>query len=119
MDEYEILKMEKKLEGKKFLEYPLKRSRVDKLGHVIAQLFALGKINMKNEILLTNIRHRNLLGKSILSIDNALNAQNQGMPVEFIAMDIKEAADYLGQITGESVSEDIIHEIFSRFCLGK
>ena len=120
VDEYEILKMEKKLEGKKILRISLKKEvGVDKLGHVIAQLFALGKINMKNEILLTNIRHRNLLGKSILSIDNALNAQNQGMPVEFIAMDIKEAADYLGQITGESVSEDIIHEIFSRFCLGK
>ena len=41
------------------------------------------------------------------------------MPLDLVSIDITDAADYLGQITGESVSEDVMHEIFSKFCLGK
>ncbi len=74
---------------------------------------------MNNEILLTNVRHKSLIDKALSSIDKAMSAQQEMMPVDLLAIDIRDAADYLGQITGESVSEDVMHEIFSRFCLGK
>jgi tRNA modification GTPase len=59
------------------------------------------------------------LDKSIESIDNAVNAYKSGIPLDLITIDIVNAAESLGGITGESVSEDVIHEIFSRFCIGK
>jgi tRNA modification GTPase len=85
----------------------------------IEKLFVKGSININSEVLVTNIRHKNLLDKAIASLNDARTAFEGKMPLDFITIDIKNAAEYLGQITGESVSEDIVREIFSRFCVGK
>lgn len=92
---------------------------VDKLEDRIEELFARGGIRMNNEILLTNVRHKNLVDKALESLQDAASAYENAMPLDFITIDIKNAADFLGQITGESVSEDVVQEIFSRFCVGK
>jgi tRNA modification GTPase len=89
------------------------------LGDALVDMFVSGEVSMNNEILLTNVRHKSLIDKALSSIDKAMSAQQEMMPVDLLAIDIRDAADYLGQITGESVSEDVMHEIFSRFCLGK
>lgn len=108
------------LEGKNVIRISVKEDiGVDKLEDEITRLFIKGDIRANNEVLVTNVRHKDLLDKAIKSIDEACSAYESGMPLDFITIDIKNAAEYLGQITGESVSEDVMKEIFSRFCLGK
>lgn len=97
----------------------LRGEGLDKLEEAIAGLFIKGDVAINNEILVTNIRHKNLLDMAAASIKEACKAYETGMPLDMITIDIKNAAEYLGQITGESVSEDVVHEIFSRFCIGK
>lgn len=85
----------------------------------IEGLFLKGKLELNSEVLITNARHRQLLDRAIQCLDAAGAAHKGGLPLDFVTIDIKESADYLGQITGESVSEDVVREIFSRFCIGK
>jgi len=83
------------------------------------KLISSGEISQNNEILVTNIRHKTLIDKALESINEALKSHEDKMPLDMITIDINAAAKYLGEITGESVSEDVMHEIFSRFCIGK
>lgn len=76
-------------------------------------------IDVSNEMLVTNIRHKNLLEEARMSLDNAISAKDSGMPLDMITIDIREAINSVGEITGEEVSELILQEIFSRFCVGK
>lgn len=92
---------------------------IEELENTIEQMFTKGEINTENDILVTNVRHKDLLEKALISIKDACIAYEAGMPLDCITIDIKNAAEYLGQVTGESVNEDIMHEIFSRFCIGK
>lgn len=78
-----------------------------------------GVTDTSNEVLITNVRHRQLLENAMGSLEQAESAHLNGLPLDFVTIDIKESADYLGQITGESVNEDVVNEIFSRFCIGK
>ena len=82
-------------------------------------MFNLNEISLDNEIVITNIRHKDLIEKTIEHLNQALEVLNEKMPIDIIAINIKEMLEELGKITGESVSEDIIKEIFSKFCLGK
>ena len=74
---------------------------------------------MDNELVITNIRHKNLINQAIESIKNAKEIVQGNMPIDIVAVYIKEILENLGNITGEFVTEDIINEIFSKFCLGK
>jgi len=92
---------------------------IDVLEDKISELFFKGDISQNNEILLTNARHKNLVDQAINAIDQAFNSFNLGMPLDMVTIDIKNSAECIGQITGESINEDIMHNIFSRFCIGK
>ncbi len=92
---------------------------IDKLYEKITDLFDLNEINLDNEVLITNIRQKNLISKSIEDINATRNSISSSMPIDIIAISVKEILEDLGKITGEEVSEDIINEIFSKFCLGK
>ena len=92
---------------------------IDKLYEKISDLFDLNEINLDNEVLITNIRQKNLISKAIEDVNNTRNSIINNMPVDIIAISVKEILEDLGKITGEEVSEDIINEIFSKFCLGK
>jgi tRNA modification GTPase len=92
---------------------------IRELENEIKELFLKGEINPNAEVVVTNIRHKDLIDKAIASIDDARKAYESGMPLDFITIDLKNGAEYLGRITGESVSEDVINEIFRRFCVGK
>ena len=69
--------------------------------------------------IVTNTRHKAMLTSALKSIKDALAAAEANAPLELIEIDIREAYENLGFITGDTVQEDIIEEIFSRFCLGK
>ncbi len=97
----------------------LNKYGIDELYEKIAKLFNLNEINLDNEILITNIRHKNIISKSLENVNKAKEALEINMPIDIITIYIKEILEDLGEITGEVVTEDIINEIFSKFCLGK
>ena len=66
-----------------------------------------------------NARHKNMLERATTSLGEAINAASGGIPLEFLEIDIRNAYEELGFITGDSVQDDVIDEVFSRFCLGK
>ena len=74
---------------------------------------------MDNEIVITNIRHKNLITKAIKNVKKTKETIKNNMPLDIIAIFIKDILEDLGNITGEVVTDDIIDEIFSKFCLGK
>jgi tRNA modification GTPase len=74
---------------------------------------------MDNGEILTNIRHKQQIDKAIESIKEVKNTINNNMPIDIIEIYIKQILSDLGKITGDDISEDIINEIFSKFCLGK
>lgn len=82
-------------------------------------MFSLNKITPDNEIMITNIRHKNLIDNAIKHTNEAMQTINSGMPIDIISINIKEILEDLAKITGENVSEEIINDIFSKFCLGK
>lgn len=92
---------------------------IEKLYEEITDLFQLNEINLDNEIVITNIRHKNLITKAIQNVKKTEEIIEEKMPLDMIAIFIKDILEDLGNITGEVVSEDIINEIFSKFCLGK
>ena len=97
----------------------LNKTGIDELYEKISELFNLNEINLDNDILITNVRHKNIISKSLENVKKANEALNMNMPIDIITIYIKEILEYLGEITGEVVTEDIINEIFSKFCLGK
>lgn len=92
---------------------------LEKIYESLVKMFNLNQINLDNELTITNIRHQELINKAIESTRMALNDLNNSMPIDIIAINIKEILEHLGEITGDNVSEDIIKSIFAKFCLGK
>lgn len=97
----------------------LNRSGIEKLYDMITNLFHLDEINLDNENVITNVRQKNLITKAIENVKKAKETMANQMPLDIIAIFIKDILEDLGNITGEVVNEDIINEIFSKFCLGK
>ncbi len=97
----------------------LNKIGIEKLYDEITNLFNLNQINLDNEIVITNIRHKNLITKAIESVKKTKETIANQMPLDIIAIFIKDILEALGNITGEVVTEDIIDEIFAKFCLGK
>ena len=92
---------------------------LDELYNEIMNLFNLNQINLDNELIITNVRHKNLICEAIKNINEVRETINNNMPLDIIAIYIKNILEDLGNITGEFVDEDIINEIFAKFCLGK
>ena len=97
----------------------LKNIGIDELYNKISKLFELNEINLDNDIVITNVRHKNLISKALNETKNAKEAIENNLPIDIIAIYIKNILEDLGNITGDAISEDIINEIFSKFCLGK
>ncbi len=92
---------------------------IETLYEAISKMFDYNEIENGEEIIITNIRHKNQIHLAIENIDKAIATLNDKMPVDIIAIYIKQILEELSKITGDNVSEDIINEIFSKFCLGK
>ncbi len=115
-----VKEIEKRFEGHKIIKASVtKNIGMEQLENEIIGYFNKGEIGLNDEILVTNIRHKNLIDNAVKSVDAALISYEEAMPVDCITIDIKDAAYYLGQITGESVADDVLKQIFSRFCIGK
>ena len=97
----------------------LNKTGIEELYEKISEMFNLNEINFDNEILITNIRHKNIISNALENVKKANEALNLNMPIDIITIYIKDILEDLGEITGEIVTEDVINEIFSKFCLGK
>ena len=94
-------------------------SGIEKLTERFKDMFLGGDVAAKESVLISNARHKNMLEKSMEALDRAIATIESGMPEDFISMDLQDALTALGEITGDSVDDEIIDRIFTRFCLGK
>lgn len=92
---------------------------LDELKNKIINMFNLDEIKNNNYNYLSNARDIALCKNAYNSIINAISSVNNNIPYEMIAVDLKDAYDYLGEIIGEKYDEDVIDEMFSKFCVGK
>ena len=92
---------------------------IEDLYSEIVKLFEVNKIDSSNDILITNERHKNQIRKAKENVEKAIESLEAGCPIDIITINIQEAMDDIGEILGTNVTEDIINEIFKRFCLGK
>ena len=97
----------------------LNQDGLENLYELIAKMFNLNQINFDNDIIITNLRHKNLITKALENVKKAKENTLNNMPIDIIAIFIKDILEDLGSITGEFVTDDIINEIFAKFCLGK
>lgn len=97
----------------------LNQDGLENLYELISKMFNLNQINFDNDIIITNLRHKNLITKALENVKKAKENTLNNMPIDIIAIFIKDILEDLGSITGEFVTDDIINEIFAKFCLGK
>ena len=95
------------------------RTGIKELYNEIEKIIENKEITSDNEIIVTNTRHKNLIMKAVESLNKSFETIENDMPIDIIVVYIKDILECLGEITGEAVTEDIIKEIFSKFCLGK
>lgn len=92
---------------------------IEKINESIIEEFRINEINIENETIITNLRHKHLIGESIEELKKAVETIDLNIPIDITAVHIKGIMECLGEITGDNVSEDIIANIFKKFCLGK
>ncbi len=92
---------------------------IDLLEDQIKELFFRGELAFNDEIYITNARHKAALEEARKSLEMVENSIEMGMPEDFFSIDLMNAYEALGSIIGEAVGEDLVNEIFSKFCTGK
>ncbi len=96
-----------------------KNSGIEEFENVLKNMFFEGNLSFNDEIYITNVRHKTALQEahdSLIKVNESIDA---GMPEDFYSIDLLAAYESLGSITGETIGEDLVHEIFSKFCMGK
>ena len=92
---------------------------IHELETLIEEMFFSGKLSFNDEVYITNVRQKNALAEAQNSLKMVLQSIADGMPEDFFTIDMMNAYEALGTIIGESVGEDLVNEIFSKFCMGK
>ena len=92
---------------------------IRELEEMVKEMFLKGEISFNDQIYITNVRQKNALIEAFESMKKVIQSIDDGMPEDFYSIDLMDAYEALGSITGESVGEDLINEIFSKFCMGK
>ncbi|WP_456081452.1 tRNA uridine-5-carboxymethylaminomethyl(34) synthesis GTPase MnmE [Mediterraneibacter sp.] len=85
----------------------------------VKEMFLRGNISFNEEIYITNARQKSALVNAMESMKKVIESIEKGMPEDFYSIDLMDAYEELGNITGESMGEDLVNEIFSKFCMGK
>ena len=92
---------------------------IEELEKEIQSMFYHGDIDFNDEVYVTNIRHKTALTESLSSLKLVQKSIEDGMPEDFYSIDLMNAYEQLGTIIGEAVEDDLVNEIFSKFCMGK
>lgn len=110
---------------KKYLDKPVinisakDMTGIDELESKICEMFLHGQVSFNDEVYITNIRHKNSLTEAFNSLKLVVESINNDMPEDFYSIDLMNAYEELGLIIGEAVEDDLMQEIFSKFCMGK
>jgi len=97
----------------------IKNIGIEELEDAIRNMFYDGDINIDSEMVINNIRHKNQLELASINIKSVLDDLKRGVPLDCLEVDLRSCWENLGEITGESLNEDILDKIFSEFCIGK
>ena len=92
---------------------------IGELEETIREMFFTGEVTFNDEVYITNIRHKTALQETMNSLNLVVQSIMDGMPEDFYSIDLMNAYEELGSIIGEAVEDDLVNEIFSKFCLGK
>lgn len=92
---------------------------IERLEQRMKEMFFHGELAFNDEVYITNMRHKQALQEAQQSLSMVSQSIEDGMPEDFFSIDLMNAYEALGSITGESVGEDLVNEIFSKFCTGK
>lgn len=92
---------------------------IQKLEETVTEMFFQGEISFNDEIYITNVRQKTALQDAYTSLGRVITSIENQMPEDFYSIDLMDAYETLGMITGETVGEDLVNEIFSKFCMGK
>lgn len=92
---------------------------LDELSETIVKLFASGEIDYNDEVYVSGERNKEALEETLESLKLVKKSINEDLPEDFYTIDLMNAYEQLGKITGESVEDDLVNEIFSKFCMGK
>ena len=110
---------EKKIEKPVIAISAKERTGIDKLEDTIKEMFFQGEISFNDEIYITNVRQKTALQSALQSFRLVQQSIENDMPEDFYSIDLMSAYEELGSIIGEAVGEDLVNEIFSKFCMGK
>lgn len=109
-----------RLTGKQVITVSAKEETgLEELKSQIESMFFQGKLHLPEDVYITNLRHKKLLQEAAESLNQVLDSLHAHMPEDFYSSDLMSAYEALGSILGESVDEDVINEIFHKFCVGK
>lgn len=92
---------------------------ITEFGNILQEMFLEGNISLNDEIHITNLRHKEALENAYDSLVRVGESIRNQMPEDFYSIDLMDAYETLGSITGETIGEDLVNEIFSKFCMGK
>ena len=92
---------------------------IEELEETICEVFFTGEVTFNDEVYITNIRHKTALQEALNSLNLVVQSILDGMPEDFYSIDLMNAYEELGSIIGEAVEDDLVNEIFSKFCMGK
>ena len=92
---------------------------IEEIEETIREMFFTGEVTFNDEVYITNIRHKTALQEARNSLNLVVQSILDGMPEDFYSIDLMNAYEELGSIVGEAVEDDLVNEIFSKFCMGK
>lgn len=92
---------------------------LEELENMIEEMFAFNNIEVENDAIITSLRHKQLITCAKDELVKTEKALREGLPIDMLSIEIQNAVQHLGEITGETVSEDVIKGIFNKFCVGK
>ena len=92
---------------------------MEELEQAVKEMFYHGDISFNSEVYITNARQKHALDSARQGLERVLESIRMDMPEDFYSIDLMDAYESLGTITGETVGEDLVNEIFSKFCMGK
>ena len=92
---------------------------IDELEDTIKEMFFQGEIKINDEVMLTNLRQKSAVKEALDSLLMVKNSIDNNMPEDFLSIDLMGAYSSLGYVIGEEIGEDVVNEIFSKFCMGK
>ena len=92
---------------------------IGELEQEIKRLFYHGELAFNDEVYITSVRHKEALSQALKSLEMVKESVEQGLPEDFYSIDLMDAYEQLGLIIGEAVDDDVVNEIFSKFCMGK